>query len=122
MSENGSAIVLGVGPGLGAALARRFVKAGFSLCVAARSRDKVDAATADLRAAGATALGVVADATDEQSVVDLVAKTEDELGPLGVAIYNAGGFVSHDSGEWRLVRPSQEVVVAVANAGRGRLH
>lgn len=92
MSENGSAIVLGVGPGLGAALARRFAKAGFSLCVAARSGDKVDAATADLRAAGATALGVVADATDEQSVVDLVAKTEDELGPLGVAIYNAGGF------------------------------
>jgi NAD(P)-dependent dehydrogenase (short-subunit alcohol dehydrogenase family) len=92
VSENGSAIVLGVGPGLGAALARRFVKAGFSVCVAARNRDKVDVATADLRAAGATALGVVADATDEQSVVALVAKTEDELGPLGVAIYNAGGF------------------------------
>jgi hypothetical protein len=37
-------------------------------------------------------------------------------------LYNAGGFVSHDSGEWRLVRSSQEVVVAVANAGRGCLH
>jgi NAD(P)-dependent dehydrogenase (short-subunit alcohol dehydrogenase family) len=81
-----------VGPGLGGAAARRFAKAGFAVCVAARSQDKVDAATAELREAGATALGIVTDATDEAAVVDLVAKTEDELGPLGVAIYNAGGF------------------------------
>ena len=92
MNENGSAIILGVGPGLGGAAARRFAKAGFAVCVVARSQDKVDAATAELRAAGAKALGVAADATDEQSIVDLVAKTEDELGPLGVAVYNASGF------------------------------
>ena len=92
MSENGSAIILGVGPGLGGAAARRFAKAGFAVCVAARSQEKVDAATAELRASGATALGVVADATDEQAIVDLVARTEDELGPLGVAVYNASGW------------------------------
>jgi hypothetical protein len=36
-------------------------------------------------------------------------------------LYNASGLVPHDSGEWCLVRSSQKVVIAVANAGRGRL-
>ena len=52
-----SAVVLGVGPtrGLGAAIARRFAREGFRVTVMGRSEEKIAAALADLKAAGADA-------------------------------------------------------------------
>ena len=37
------AVVAGVGPGIGAALARRFAQAGYAVAMLARSRDALDA-------------------------------------------------------------------------------
>jgi len=41
MSDKEVAIIVGVGPGLGAALARRFSAAGLRVAVAARNQSKV---------------------------------------------------------------------------------
>lgn len=88
-----SAIVLGVGPsrGLGAAIARRFAREGFRVTIMGRSREKLDAALGDLRAAGADAEAIVGDVTDEAAVRAAVAAAERSEAPLEAAIFNAGG-------------------------------
>ena len=88
-----SAVVLGVGPvhGLGAAIARRFARENFRVTIMGRAAEKVDAALADLRAAGADAEAVVGDVTDEPTVRRVVASAERPDAPLEVAIFNAGG-------------------------------
>ena len=91
MAGKGSVIIVGVGPGLGASVARRFAKEGHPVAVAARSQDKVDAITGEVSGLGVKALGVAIDGTDEAAVTEFVARTEDELGPLDVAVYNASG-------------------------------
>lgn len=90
---NRSAVVLGVGPsrGLGAAIARRFAREGFRVTIMGRSKEKLDAALADLRAAGADAEAVVGDVTDEAAVRRVVADADRADAPLEAAIFNAGG-------------------------------
>ena len=93
MADQGSVIVVGVGPGLGASVARRFAKAGHPVAVAARSQDKVDAIAAEVSNIGVKTIGATVDGTDEAAVTEFVARTEKELGPLDVAVYNASGRV-----------------------------
>ena len=90
---NKSCIVLGLGPSTGASVARRFAREGYAVAVAARRLEVLEPVVADIEAAGGRALAVPTDATDEQAVVDLVRRTEKDLGPLGVAVYNASGRV-----------------------------
>ena len=93
MSDKGSCLVIGAGPGLGAAVGRRFAAAGHPVALAARTPGKVDAFVAEIEAAGGTAKGYAVDGTDEAAVVDLVAAVECDLGPLDIAVYNASGRV-----------------------------
>jgi NAD(P)-dependent dehydrogenase (short-subunit alcohol dehydrogenase family) len=93
MAKEGSAIVLGVGPGLGAALGRRFAKAGYAVALAARNLERVKTLAAAIAAQGGAARAYATDATDAGAVQALVAHAEAELGPLEVAIYNASGRV-----------------------------
>jgi NAD(P)-dependent dehydrogenase (short-subunit alcohol dehydrogenase family) len=88
-----SAVVLGVGAtrGLGAAIARRFAREGFRVTVMGRSAEKIQAALADLRAAGAVAEAVVGDVTDEALVRRVIAEADRPDAPLEAAIFNAGG-------------------------------
>jgi NAD(P)-dependent dehydrogenase (short-subunit alcohol dehydrogenase family) len=90
-------LILGVGPdaGLGAALCRRFAKQGLHVVVAGRTAAKVEHVAAGIRASGGMATGMVADATDESAVVDLVARAE-SIGPIAAAIYNAGNNMHGD--------------------------
>jgi NAD(P)-dependent dehydrogenase (short-subunit alcohol dehydrogenase family) len=81
------ALIVGVGPGLGAALARRFAQGGFAVAVAARDGGKL----ADLaRAIGGRAYAC--DATDAASVNRLFEDVGRDLGAPSVAIYNAGAY------------------------------
>jgi NAD(P)-dependent dehydrogenase (short-subunit alcohol dehydrogenase family) len=86
------ACVVGVGPGLGAAVARRFARGGHAVALLARGRDKLDPVEAELRAAGAQTLAVSADATDAACVAAAFDRVESELGPVEVLVYNAGAF------------------------------
>ena len=85
------AAVLGVGPGLGAAVARRFAGEGFGVALMARKEESV----ADVREeieGGGTALSVSADATDPDSVARAFERVRGELGDPEVFVYNAGAF------------------------------
>lgn len=84
------AVVTGVGPGLGAALARRFARGGCAVAMMARSRDFIDKLGAELKAEGARTLAVSADMTAVDQVNSAFAAVRSELGAVDLLLYNAG--------------------------------
>lgn len=79
-----SIAVVGAGRGLGIAVARRFAKEGLAVALLSRSRDNVDALATELRAAGHTAAGFVADVRDPASLTTALDAAAAELGPVEV--------------------------------------
>ena len=88
--QDESVVIVGVGPGLGTSLARRFAKSGFSISLVARNREKLLSLVSEIESNGTNAIALRADATSESAVKRLFARTEKELGPVRVAVYNAG--------------------------------
>ena len=124
------ALILGVGPGLGAALARRFAQGGCAVAVAARDGGKL----ADLaREIGGRAYAC--EATDAASVQRLFDDVRRDLGAPSVAIYNAGAFapgsvLDTDAAEfercWRILclggfLLGQRAAKAMLEGGRGTI-
>ncbi len=93
MSQVSTCLVVGVGPGLGAAVGRRFAKAGHPIALAARNVARLAEFVSEIEAAGGTARGYACDATVEADVAALFERAEKDLGPVGVAVYNASGRV-----------------------------
>ena len=86
------AAVLGVGPGLGAAVARRFAREDFAVGLMARGEESLAAAREEVEGSGGTALSITADATDAASVASAFDRVREELGEPEVFVYNAGAF------------------------------
>jgi NAD(P)-dependent dehydrogenase (short-subunit alcohol dehydrogenase family) len=86
------AAILGVGPGLGAAVARRFAREGFAVALMARSEESLAGVREEIEGNGGTALPVAADATDPASVEEAFGRVRRELGDPEVFVYNAGAF------------------------------
>jgi len=89
----GTVVVLGAGPGLGGAIARRFATAGHPVAIAARGQAKLDPIVAGITGGGGRAVAIAADATREADVQALFDRAEAEFGPVRVAVYNASGRV-----------------------------
>ncbi len=87
--EDESLVIVGVGPGLGTSLARRFAKSGISISLVARNREKLLPLVDEVQSLGANAIAIKADATSESDVNNLFARTEKELGPVSIIVYNA---------------------------------
>jgi len=81
-------IVIGVGPGIGLAVAKRFVREGMSAGLIARSEQKVKAAADALT--GAKVLALTADSTDEAGLRAALDRVIGEHGVPEVVVYNAG--------------------------------
>ena len=86
------AAVLGVGPGLGAAISRRFAHEGFRVALLARSEESTAPVREEIEGSGGKALAVEADATDASSVASAFDRVRDALGDPEVFVYNAGAF------------------------------
>ena len=84
--------ILGVGPGLGAALAERFAAEGHALALLSRSARSRGPVLKKLAAAGNTVQGYDCDAGDADSVAAAFARVRDTLGDPAVLIYNAGSY------------------------------
>ncbi len=86
------AIVIGVGAsaGLGAALCRRFSEEGLHVFLAGRTKARVEAAAAEIEAAGGRATAVVTDTTIAADVVRLFDAAEKSEGSPELVVYNAG--------------------------------
>jgi NAD(P)-dependent dehydrogenase (short-subunit alcohol dehydrogenase family) len=84
-APNKVAVVVGVGPGMGMALARRFGSEGYALGLIARDFSKLKGEIAE---AGLQAVGVSADASDEASLRSAFAEIRENLGDPEVLLYN----------------------------------
>lgn len=84
-----TAIVSGIGPGLGQAIARALAREGAAVTVSARRAESVEALARALRESGARAHGVVADVTRDADCERIVEETERTLGPVDVLVNNA---------------------------------
>ncbi|TFC14582.1 SDR family NAD(P)-dependent oxidoreductase [Cryobacterium algoritolerans] len=80
--------IVGAGPGLGAAVARRFGREGFSVALISRNQSKLDAMAAELTAAGFTASGYAADVLTPASLEGALARAAAELGPITALQYS----------------------------------
>ena len=87
--EKGVAAVVGVGAGLGAALARRFA-AGYKVALIARSAEIIQKVSDEIRATGGVAVPIQSDATIEEQIAVTHEQIRRELGPIEILIYNGG--------------------------------
>ncbi|HEY6762114.1 MAG TPA: SDR family oxidoreductase [Baekduia sp.] len=83
------AVITGASSGIGEAAARSLVAAGHRVALLARRADRIEALAQELGGAG-TAIAVVADVTDRESIVAAAVRVQDELGAADILINNAG--------------------------------
>jgi short-subunit dehydrogenase len=84
-----AAVVVGVGEGLGAALARRFAES-YPVALVARSAEVTGKLAAEINAKGGVALPVQSDATIQTQITACHQLIKDKLGPVEILIYNGG--------------------------------
>jgi 3-oxoacyl-[acyl-carrier protein] reductase len=80
------ALVTGASQGIGRAIAAELAREGARVAVSSRSREKIDAAAAEI---GAT--GFVLDSADLDAVPGFLAEVRDALGPVEILVCNTGG-------------------------------
>ena len=97
-----AAVVTGAASGIGLGLARRFAAEGMRVVLADVEEQALDAAVAELRAAGGDAIGVAADVSSPDSVEALAREAVRACGAVHVVCNNAGVAVAND---WASLRP-----------------
>lgn len=80
--------IIGAGPGLGAAVARRFGREGFSVALIARDEAKLDELVADLGRDGVQARPYLADVRNGRQLEAALTAAADELGPITALQYS----------------------------------
>jgi NAD(P)-dependent dehydrogenase (short-subunit alcohol dehydrogenase family) len=84
-----TAIVIAAGPGIGAAVARRFAKEGLPIGLISRNRHNLDVVVETLKDFDVPTLTVAADASDESSLRSALDTATAQLGPPAAVVYNA---------------------------------
>lgn len=124
-------VVIGIGPGNGAALARRFAADGYAVALLSRSTEESSALARSL--AGARAWSC--DVADPAAVDRVFGEIESELGAPEVVLYNAGSGVfgtlddvsaADFENAWRVNAlggfvVGKRVATAMRRAGRGAI-
>jgi 3-oxoacyl-[acyl-carrier protein] reductase len=88
--KNKISIITGAAQGIGLATARKFAQEGAIVIVCDLKQEAVDAAVAELRAAGAQAEGFVVDVTDRAQVDAMAAAVKAKFGRIDSLVNNAG--------------------------------
>ncbi|MEU6505715.1 SDR family NAD(P)-dependent oxidoreductase [Streptomyces sp. NPDC046942] len=85
---SGSLVIVGAGPGLGAAVARRFGREGFAVGLVARDRERLDRLVEELAESGVRAGGFVADVRRPEELTGALERAGRELGTVEVLQYS----------------------------------
>jgi NAD(P)-dependent dehydrogenase (short-subunit alcohol dehydrogenase family) len=88
------AMLVGAGDAIGAAVARRFAKGGYTVCIGRRDGAKSQGLVNELTSAGHKIHAFSVDARQESEVQELFARVENEIGPIEVCLFNAGSNVN----------------------------
>jgi NAD(P)-dependent dehydrogenase (short-subunit alcohol dehydrogenase family) len=130
-SEKPVCAVVGVGPGNGAAFARRFASEGFQVALLARSGDLSRQLASEI----GDAVAYSCDVSDTTSVADAFDQIRKRQGDVEVVVYNAGSGTWGTIDEvgpadfeaaWRVnalgaLLVAKEVIPAMKKAGRGSI-
>ncbi|AXK39546.1 3-oxoacyl-ACP reductase FabG [Crenobacter cavernae] len=84
------AIITGAASGIGLATAEKFVAEGAIVAVCDINPAAVEAAVAELKAAGGEAVGYRVDVTDKAQIADMVGDVKSRFGRIDVLVNNAG--------------------------------
>lgn len=84
------ALVTGSGSGIGKSTAKLFAYAGARVAVLTRSRDEAEATCAEIRQSNGEALGIVADVSVADQIVQGIQSIKDAWGRLDIVVANAG--------------------------------
>ncbi|MFC4924364.1 SDR family NAD(P)-dependent oxidoreductase [Delftia deserti] len=116
MSLSKTAVIFGMGPGIGWAAAREFAALGYQLALVARNESKLARLVAQFKAAGATVKGFVANGADGPSIGaaarDIRAWAD---GDPSVVLFNA--YTSQPAGPTHKVDPAGFAWSLLVNAG-----
>eukprot|EP00884_Botryococcus_braunii_P005431 jgi/Botrbrau1/1488/Bobra.178_3s0043.1 len=133
------AVVVGIGPGLGASIARRFALAGYTVALVSRKKESLVPVADAIVNEGGKALSVTADTGKINEIRQAFKEIQSSLGDPEVLVYNAGpagmgwpppGFLdvdpeifarSFDSGVTGAMVWSQLVLPGMVKAGKGTI-
>jgi len=94
-------VITGASTGLGKASMATLAREGANIVASARTKDKLEAAVAEITAAGGSAIAVAADMSDDLQVGKVIDAAVSEFGRLDALVNNAGvGY------GYRAVRPN----------------
>jgi len=93
-SGRGVAVLVGAGDAIGAAVARRFARGGYTVCIARRDAARSNGLIEALKAEGHEVHAFSVDARQEAEVEGLFARVEETIGPIEVCLFNAGSNVN----------------------------
>lgn len=83
------AVIIGAGPGIGQAVARRFAREGLPITLIARTDRTLRAAAEAVAPSGVPVLTLAADSTDEDALRTALDRAADRHGLPDVVVYNA---------------------------------
>jgi NADP-dependent 3-hydroxy acid dehydrogenase YdfG len=92
-------IIVGAGPGVGAATARRFAAAGYDIGLIARNPKRLEEFAGTLSNGGAQVGWAAADMSDEAALGDALRRMTEHTGRLDVLLHNASAFRAAPSTE-----------------------
>jgi NAD(P)-dependent dehydrogenase (short-subunit alcohol dehydrogenase family) len=139
MSLSKVAVVVGVGPGLGAAAAQRFAKGGYHVALLARNLDKLQPIEQQIKSDGGQATSLACDTGKPAEVASVFGEIKQKLGAPEVLIYNSGPSgmswpppsamdltpeqfsAAFDSGVVGALACAQQVLPAMIEAGKGTI-
>lgn len=80
--------IIGAGPGLGAAVARKFGREGFSVALISRDQTKLETMVKELEADGVSARAYAADVREPATLEAALESAAAELGPITALQYS----------------------------------
>src|SRR5690348_4446231 len=83
------AVIAGVGPGLGASLARKFAREGCRVGLLARSSEFLHQLSEELQRSGTKMVAIQTDISEADQVTAAFDQVRDRLGPVDLLINNA---------------------------------
>jgi NAD(P)-dependent dehydrogenase (short-subunit alcohol dehydrogenase family) len=113
-----TAVVAGVGPGLGAAVAHRFAREGCRVALLARSASYVEELAADLEETAGAGLAVPTDLADPRAVDAAFETVREAFGPVDTLVYNASAATWQGTREIGLDDLDRALAVGVRGALR----
>ena len=121
-SMNKVLYLVGMGPGVSAAVARRFAREGYAIGAVARHAEKLERQLSELRASGFRAVGAAADAGDTAALRTALDRLRGELGEASVMVYNAAGVTYQPLADVGAERFAADLAVSVVGAFAAAQH